>query len=74
MQASHSAVNSGAAVTIPNLLAIAFDEEALGVANFNETVTSNYNPRAHFTNYFSDMWGHYFVDFDEQCVVFYIAE
>lgn len=70
---THSGVNGGSAVTATGILAVLFDEEAMGVCNYRSQVTSQYNPRTHTTNFFDDRIAGYFNDFDEQCVVFYAA-
>lgn len=70
---THSGINSGNAVTATGILAVMFDEEAMGVTNYKSQVTSQYNPRTHTTNFFDDRTAGYFNDFDEQCVVFYGA-
>lgn len=70
---THSGVNSGNAVTAAGVLAVLFDEEAMGICNWKSQVTSQYNPRTHTTNFFDDRFAGYFNDFDEQCVVFYGA-
>ena len=70
---THSGINSGNAVTVPGVLAVMFDEEAMGICNYKSQVTSQYNPRTHTTNFFDDRIAGYFNDFDEQCVVFYGA-
>lgn len=55
------------------ILGVCFDRDALGVANFNRRVTTNWNPKAEFWNYWHKQDARYFNDFQEQCVVFYIA-
>ena len=54
------------------ILAVMFDREALGVNAYNRRVTTNYNAKADFTNYFYKMDGRYFNDFNENFVVFHI--
>lgn len=56
--------------TITGLLAMVFDEEALGVTNYRSSVKSVYNARGDFVNYFDDRFAGYFNDYDEQCVIF----
>ena len=55
------------------ILAVMFDRDALGVNNFNRRVTSNYNPKAEFTNYFYKSDANYFNDLNENFVVFFVA-
>ena len=59
--------------TVNGVLAIVFDEEALGITNYRSQVTTQYNARAHFTNYFDDRVAGYFNDYDEQAVLFIAA-
>lgn len=73
IKVTHSQVNGGTAVTGAGILAVVFDEEAMGVCNYRSDVTSQFNPRTHTTNFFDDRIAGYFNDFDEQCVVFYGA-
>lgn len=56
------------------ILGVVFDRDALGVANFNRRVTTNWNPKAEFWNYWHKQDARYFNDYQEQCVVFYIAD
>lgn len=60
-------------VIVTGVLAVLFDRDALGVANLNRRVTSNYNPKAEFTNYFYKQDAGYFNDLNENFVVFYCA-
>ena len=39
-------------VTVHNVVGIAWDRDALGVSNLDRRVTTNWNPKAEFTNYF----------------------
>lgn len=64
---------SGKTVEQDGILGVVFDRDALGVANFNKRVTTNWNPKAEFWNYWHKQDARYFNDFQEQCVVFYIA-
>ena len=50
-----------------------FDREALGVTNMNSRVTTNYNAKAEFTNYFYKRDARYFNDLNENFIVFYVA-
>lgn len=60
-------------VTVTGVLAVMFDRDALGVANFDRRVTTNWNPKAEFTNYFFKQDAGYFNDLNENFVVFYAA-
>lgn len=56
------------------ILAVMFDRDACGVANFDQRVNTEWNPKGEFTNYFYKQDARYFNDFNEQCVVFYVAD
>lgn len=58
---------------ISGLLAIVYDEWALGVSTYKHSVRAAYNPRGNYTNYFDDMLGGFFVSPDENVVVFRLA-
>lgn len=64
---------SGDAVEASGILGVIFDRDALGVANLDRRVTTNYNPKAEFWNQWHKMDAGYFLDLDENFVVFYIA-
>lgn len=64
---------SGNTVTLSGILGVIFDRDALGVANLDRRVTTNYNPKAEFWNQFHKMDSGYFLDMDENIVVFYVA-
>lgn len=64
---------SGDAVDASGILGVIFDRDALGVANLDRRVTTNYNPKAEFWNQWHKMDAGYFLDLDENFVVFYIA-
>lgn len=64
---------SGHAVQASGILGVIFDRDALGVMNFNSRVTTNYNGKAEFTNYFYKRDARYFNDFNENFVVFFVA-
>lgn len=64
---------SGVTVDTNGILGIIFDRDALGVANLDKRVTTNYNPKAEFyTNFYKVDVGFY-NDLNENFVVFYIA-
>lgn len=60
-------------VEVPGVLAVIFDRDALGVANFDRRVTTQYNAKAEFTNYFYKQDAGYFNDMNENFVVFFAA-
>lgn len=64
---------SGDDVTISQCLGVIFDREALGVTNYNRRVTTKYNAKAEFTNFFHKVDAGYFNDLDENMVMFFIA-
>ena len=55
------------------VLAVIFDRDALGVSNFDRRVTTQWNAKAEFTNYFYKQEAGYFNDLNENFVVFYAA-
>lgn len=63
-----------AEVTQDGIIAVLFDEEAAAVCNENDRVTSIYNPRGEYTNYFYKWDASYLNDMEENVVVFYIGE
>ena len=60
-------------VVIPKLIGCIFDRDALGVANFDKRITSKWNAKGEFTNYFYKVDAGYFVDTNENLVCFFIA-
>lgn len=59
--------------TATGVLGVVYDEWALGVSAQKHTITSQYNPRGQYTNYFDTMFGGFFVSPDENAVVFRLA-
>lgn len=64
---------SGHTVEASGILAVMFDRDALGVCNQDSRVTTQYNPKAEFTNYFYKRDARFFNDLNENFVVFFIA-
>lgn len=63
----------GHIVDATGILGVMFDRQAVGVANLDKRVTSNYNARAEFfTNYYK-MDAGYFNDLNENFLVLYVA-
>ena len=60
--------------TVNGVLAVLFDRDALGVCNYNRRVTTQWNAKAEFTNYFYKQDAGYFNDLNENFVVFYAAQ
>lgn len=65
--------NSGKTITANGILGIMFDREALGVANLDRRVTTNYNPKAEFYTNFYKLDAGFYNDLNENFVIFYIA-
>lgn len=65
---------NGHNVNISGILGVMFDRDALGVANFERRITTNYNPKAEFTNYFYKQDAQYFNDLNENFVTFFIHD
>lgn len=61
-------------VEITGVLGVMFDHDAVAVCNADRRTTSNYNAKAEFTNYFNKFDCEYLNDFNENFVVFYIAD
>lgn len=61
-------------VDASGIVCVMFDRDALGVANMNRRVTTNYNAKAEFYNNWYKMDAQYFFDPNENFVVFYIAD
>ena len=74
---STSAINVTTAdnhtVSASGILGVIFDRDTLGVANLDRRVTTNYNPKAEFWNEWHKSDAGYFLDLDENCVVFFVA-
>lgn len=70
---SEAAKETPTPVVVPGVLAVIFDRDALGVANFDRRVTTQYNAKAEFTNYFYKQDAGYFNDMNENFVVFFAA-
>lgn len=57
----------------PYVIAVMFDEWAALCANMNDRVTSIYNPRGEYTNFFYKWDAAYLNDWYENCVVFVLG-
>lgn len=76
--ASTGAINAkpasgGDAQSVTGVLGCIFDRDALGVMNNNQRVTTQWNAKAEFTNYFYKKDARYFNDLNENFVYFYAA-
>lgn len=61
---------SDSPVTVNDVVGIAWDRDALGVTNLDRRVTTNWNPKAEFTNNWYKFDAGYFNDFNENIAVF----
>lgn len=61
---------SSDSTTVENVVGIAWDRDALGVTNLDRRVTTNWNPKAEFTNNWYKFDAGYFNDFNENIAVF----
>ena len=57
-------------VSASGILAVMFDRDACGVTNLNRRVTTQYNPKGEFFNNFYKFDAGYFIDLNENAVVF----
>lgn len=64
---------SNHAIQLSNIVGVMFDRDTLGVANVSRRVTTNYNPKAEFWNEFHKFDAGYFLDTNENCIVFFLA-
>lgn len=60
-------------VSTTGILGVMFDRDALGVANLDRRVTTNYNAKAEFYNNYYKFDAGYFNDTNENFVVFFVA-
>ncbi len=61
-------------IAFGGVLGVMFDRDALGVANLDRRVTTNYNPKAEFfTNWYKFDCG-YYNDLNENFILFYVAD
>lgn len=60
-------------VELGGVLGVIFDHDAAGITNDKRRVTSNYNAKAEFTNMFYKQDANYFVDLNENAVVFFVG-
>lgn len=61
-------------VNVSGVIGVMFDRDSLGVANVDRRVTTNYNPKAEFFNNWFKFDAGYFNDFNENFIVFYVAD
>lgn len=65
--------SGGHSINASGILGVMFDRDALGVTNIDQKVTTQYNPKADFTNTFYHRTQGMFNDLNENFVVFYVA-
>ena len=65
--------SGGDAQNVTGVIGCIFDRDALGVMNSNQRVTTQWNAKAEFTNYFYKKDARYFNDLNENFVYFYVA-
>lgn len=70
---SEATKDTPTSVSVPGVLCVIFDRDALGVSNLDRRVTTQYNAKAEFTNYFYKQDAGYFNDLNENFVVFFMA-
>lgn len=72
-----SAINvktsSNAEINVTGVIGVMFDRDALGVSCLDKRVTTAYNAKAEFFNNFYKFDSGYFNDFNENFVVFFVA-
>lgn len=66
--------STGNNIDVDGIIGVMFDREALGVANLDKRVTTNYNPKAEFYTNFYKFDAGYYNDLDENFVVFFIGD
>ena len=67
-------VDEDTTVNKTGIIGVCFDTNACAVTNEDRRVTTNYNPKAEFTNYFYKFDCQYLNATDENYIVFYIAD
>ena len=66
--------SKGTEITQSGIIGVLFDRKALGVTNLDKRVTTNFNAKAEFyTNFYKADSG-YFNDFNQNFIVFYVAD
>ena len=72
-----SAINiktpNGNTVSVKGVLCTMFDSDAMGVANLDRRVTTNYNPKAEFFNEWHKYFAGHWLDLSENIICFYVA-
>ena len=65
--------STGKVVSASGIIGVMFDREAIGIANLDRRVTTNYNPKAEFYTNFYKFEAGYFNDLNENFVVFFVG-
>lgn len=63
----------GHTITIEGVVGVLLDTDSVAITNFNRRVTSKWNAKAEFTNYWYKCDGSYINDGNENCVFFFLA-
>ena len=59
-------------ITMSGVLGVIFDHDAAGIVCENSRVTTQYNPKAEFTNWFYKEDAGYYIDSNENAIVYYV--
>lgn len=59
--------------SISGIIGVIFDDDAMGINNEKQKITSHYNAKGDFTNNFYKNFAQYFNDHDENMIVFFVA-
>ena len=69
----HVKTTSNEEVDVSGIIGVMFDKRAVGVANLDKRVTTNYNAKAEFYTNFYKLDAGYFNDLNENFIVFFIG-
>lgn len=64
--------DSTKSITMSGVLGVIFDHDAAGIVCENSRVTTQYNPKAEFTNWFYKEDAGYYIDSNENAIVYYV--
>ena len=64
--------DSTKSITMSGVLGVIFDHDAAGIVCENSRVTTQYNPKAEFTNRFYKEDAGYYIDSNENAIVYYV--
>lgn len=71
---SADGVVSNVSTDFNGVLGVIFDHDAAGINNERERTTSHYNGHGDFVNMWYKAFGRYYNDYDENCIVFFVAD